>query len=186
MAPEVIGRCQRCGKPLAFLPEKGLVSADGSTCCLGYPDGHLVRMSLGVPVPPVLIDRIGAWAVEQHERQRNRAIADAHQRELQEHRGHQAVMGQWHDGTCTGCGTEDSLIGVPGSDLCRYCEELRILTPPQPAAPAPAEPVPYPRIRLLLSSLLLTVLSLVLIFTGAPALISATLLTLAFLLARKA
>lgn len=186
MAPEVIGRCQRCGKPLAFLPETGLVSADGSTGCPGHPDGHLVRMNLGVPVPPVIADRIGAWAVEQHERQRNRAIADAHQRELAEHAGHQAVMGQWHQGTCKECGWQDEVIGVPGSEYCRYCEELRTLKPPQPAVPAPAEPVPYPRNRLILSSLLLAVLSLVLIFTGAPALISATLLTLAFLLARKA
>lgn len=74
-------------------------------------------------------------------RLRNRRIADAHKQELAEHRGHQAVMGQWHEGTCKGCGLDDlPVIGVPGSEHCRYCEELRVMgtqavvlpsTPPQ-------------------------------------------------------
>ena len=79
---------------------------------------------------------------EAQRRARNRAIADAHARELAEHRGHQAVMGEWHDGTCSGCGMDDlPVIGLPGSELCRWCEELRQLVP-VPEAQEPIKPAP--------------------------------------------
>ena len=154
MASEVIGHCELCGLPLTSLAELGIVSVSHepdhvryTKVCAKSPNGHLLRLHLGVPgLPPVVVDRIGKWAADAHEaerRKRNRDIAEAHAKELAEHRGHQAVMGEWHDGTCTGCGTETTLIGVPGSDLCEYCEELRILTPPQPK-PIEAKPAELP------------------------------------------
>jgi hypothetical protein len=42
-----------------------------------------------------------------------------------------AVRGMWHEGTCVGCGLSDlPVIGLPGSEHCRYCEELRALPKP--------------------------------------------------------
>ena len=70
---------------------------------------------------------------EQQRRAMFRQIADA-----------QAVRGEWHEGTCSGCGLEDEpVIGLPGSELCEYCEELRQLVPvdQEPAVTTPAAPV---------------------------------------------
>jgi hypothetical protein len=56
---------------------------------------------------------------------------------LREHR--RKIADGWHNGTCTGCGTEDEQVkGPPGAELCKWCDELRIL------APAPAPPKPEP------------------------------------------
>jgi hypothetical protein len=126
---------------------------------------------------------------EQQRRIRNRAIADAHKRELAEHRNHQAVMGEWHEGTCAGCGMENQqVIGLPGSEYCRWCEELRVLKPAPPAVPAPAQLAPSRpvRPRLLLASLLLAVTGVLLTFADAPLLLCATLLTASFVLGKMA
>jgi hypothetical protein len=54
---------------------------------------------------------------------------------LREHR--RKIADGWHNGTCTGCGTEDEQVkGPEGAELCKWCDELRILAP----APVPAPP----------------------------------------------
>lgn len=121
MAQEIIGTCELCRQPLTRIPNLGLCSVDTQVNpgwityhgrCSGSPLGHLLMMS------------------EEYLRARNLAIAEAHERELAEHSGHQAVMGEWHDGRCAGCGLETQVIGLPGAEFCTYCEELRTLTGP--------------------------------------------------------
>jgi hypothetical protein len=196
MASEIIGPCVLCAEPLTSLPKLGLVSvtryADHvsyTKACSKSPNGHLLSLDLGVPgVPPVITDKIGQWAVGVHEaeqRKRNRRIAEAHQKELAEHRGHQAVTGQWHEGTCKGCGMENQqVIGVPGSEYCTYCEDLRVMAPtPVPELnPAAREP----RTRMLAASVLLAVVGILLTFSGAPALLCAAILATAFLTGKAA
>jgi hypothetical protein len=59
---------------------------------------------------------------------------------LREHR--RRLAEGWHDGACTGCGTENEQVkGPAGAELCQWCDELRIMAP----APLPPRPVPAPR-----------------------------------------
>ena len=180
MAKEVTRRCRGCGRAVHqhispsgkvywFSDDHGYVSycpsaSGGPVGGIGLhePDKTLYPL----PPPGTLIEEL-IWerAVDDAEnklRIRNRAIADAHAQELLEHHGHQAVMGQWHNGTCKTCGLEDLVIGVPGSEYCRYCEELRTLTPPpemeaQLRPPPPARKTIHP-VRLLIG--------MVALFTG--------------------
>lgn len=57
--------------------------------------------------------------------------------ELRARRREIAESRSWHPGECTGCRLSDEPVkGPPGAELCRWCDELRILAP----APAPAKP----------------------------------------------
>lgn len=195
MASEVIGVCQRCGKPMTYMPELGAVSVTQEpdhvryeANCPGRLDGHLLRLNIAVPgLPDPVADWIGQWAINAHEaelRKRNRKIAEAHQKELAEHRGHQAVMGEWHEGTCKGCGMDDlPVIGVPGSEYCRNCEDLRTLFPKPPELPPVIRP---PRTRMLASSVALAMIAMLLLFANAPAPLCAGLLALAFVMGKAA
>lgn len=124
---------------------------------------------------------------EAYWRARNKAIAEAHQREMAEHRGHQAVMGEWHEGTCVSCGMDDlPVIGLPGSEYCRNCEELRVLNPPKPVVTSVDTPVRPVRPRLLGASVLLAIAGFLLTFADGPQLVCGLLFTASFLLARAA
>ena len=121
-------------------------------------------------------------------RQRNLFIAAAHEREMKELANHQAVYGQWHQGTCKGCGLDDlEVIGLPGSEYCRYCEELRVLKPNAPAAmPPPAQLVPPVHGGRMLISLICAVAGLLLTFSDAPMLLCISLFAISFVMGKTA
>lgn len=156
MEPEIIGRCASCGMKLARLPEfTGLVSVTVTsahvrydTTCPARLAGHVLRATAGVQK---IIEDAARADAETKLRKRRREIADQIADEAQRHiASHQAIMGEWHPGTCKGCGLDDQpVIGVPGAEYCRFCEELRVMTlfpPPLPPAdedpPAPGRPHP--------------------------------------------
>jgi hypothetical protein len=115
---------------------------------------------------------------EENLRKRRREIADA-----------RSVRGEWHEGTCSGCGLADlPVIGLPGSEFCQYCEELRVLKPPDfPVTTAPAAPVRVPmHPNRLTASLVLAVIGIVLVFSDVWWAIPAVLLATSYLLAKTA
>lgn len=62
--------------------------------------------------------------------------------ELRKRRREIAESGGWHAGTCTNCRLSDEPVKGPiGAELCKWCDELRILAPAPPPAPEP-EPAP--------------------------------------------
>lgn len=78
----------------------------------------------------------------------NRIRRDQAELELRRRRREIAESGSWHAGTCTNCRLSDEPVkGPPGAELCRWCDELRILAP----APAPAKP-PEPTFRQFLTA----------------------------------
>lgn len=132
--------------------------------------------------PPYRIDNLieatNTRIQEQQRRELFRQIAD-----------YQAVMGQWHDGTCTGCGTQGGVIGLPGSELCRYCEELRtLMTVESKLEPAtmPAAPVRTVNSRRLTASVLCAIAGMLLGFTDIWIGIPVALMLTSFVLSKTA
>jgi hypothetical protein len=105
----------------------------------------------------------------------------AHNRELA---NRMAVRGMWHEGSCAGCGAEDQVIGLPGSEYCRYCEELRVRRPAVPSPPQP--PSPSVSSTRLSASVLIGLAGFLISITGGPELVCALLLMASVLLARSA
>jgi hypothetical protein len=112
----------------------------------------------------------------------------AHNRELA---NRMAVRGMWHEGSCASCGTECQVIGLPGSEYCMYCEELRVLAgaaggavqePAPPQLPSPSS-VSSGRLSV---SVLLGLAGFLLAVTGGPELVCAALLMASVLLALPA
>lgn len=94
-----------------------------------------------------------------------------------------AVRGMWHEGTCKGCGLADlPVIGVPGSEYCRYCEELRTLVPVPDLLAGPQ------RVRAgrAVAGLVLVMVSCIIASLSAGVLVPAALLIFGILLIRSA
>lgn len=97
-----------------------------------------------------------------------------------------AVRGMWHEGTCVSCGLDDQVTGLPGSEYCRYCEEMRVLiaaaaetvlehSPPQLPSPGVSS-------RRLTASFLLGLAGFLLVIADGPQLAGVILLTASLLL----
>lgn len=139
MGADGVELCQYCGGEL----QRGthLLSKPDSEGCIGYcrvspEQRHRAGgnwITAGTITAGMITDNDFAKAMSYWEQQRRamfRQIADA-----------QAVRGQWHEGTCSGCGMDDlPVIGLPGSEYCKWCEELRTLVPVEHEPAVPAAP----------------------------------------------
>jgi hypothetical protein len=92
---------------------------------------------------------MGLDAAEAELRARRREIAEA--------------QSGWQPGTCTKCGLDDGDVkGPAGAELCKWCDELRILAP----APAPPKPPERQQRRRLDAGERATVVSLLITLAG--------------------
>lgn len=128
-----------------------------------YTDRHLTRRSDGtlepgghwVLTPGPDADGFEQWRREQGRaevarqdaeaelRKRRRELAEQHEAEIRDVFGIPQPQhdGGWHEGKCTGCFMDDEPVkGPPGAELCRFCDERRILAPPVPPSPEPRLP----------------------------------------------
>ena len=92
-----------------------------------------------------------------------RLLADAEETRLRQHRREIAESRSWHPGECTNCRlTDEPVKGPPGAELCKWCDELRILAP----APAPPKPPERQQRRRMDAGERATVVSLLITLTG--------------------
>lgn len=100
---------------------------------------------------------------------------DAAEAELRARRREIAEARSWHPGECTGCRLSDEPVkGPPGAELCRWCDELRILAP-APALPEAGPPEPVPTFRQYLAAHVASrsfAISCALVMTGSVLMLS--------------
>lgn len=185
--------CPVCGRTEDHEDDRHWFTDDGSHAYTHAKPPYRIDGMIGMRIAPgtikaEMIDSSGfdTWAKQQAdaywEQQRRavfRQIADA-----------QAVRGEWHEGTCTGCGMDDlPVIGLPGSEFCRYCEELRQNTPVEnklEPATTPAAPARTVNSRRLTASVLCAIAGMLLGFTDIWIGIPVALMLTSFVLSKTA
>lgn len=76
----------------------------------------------------------------------------------------QAGQLPWHEGSCTSCGLDDQPVrGLAGAELCRYCDELAVITTPKLPVISKPETLPARRRLPFLPSMALLIAGWVLI-----------------------